>query len=158
MSSDQSTRADIYLLADSSAASPLNFCRKLIAKVYAMGMRVHVLCASEQESEQLSALIWNSGETSFLPNMVLTAQSASDSAMLEATPISIGPDSALAGHRDLVIYFAKAALSDANHSQFKRLAVIAANDPNELNFARQSYKMLKQNLPEVNIHDMRKKA
>lgn len=158
MSADQSQRSDIYLLADSSATSPFNFCRKLVSKVYAMDMRVHLVCANEQESEQLSALIWNSGDTSFLPNMVLTAKSVSDRAMLEASPISIGPDASLAGHRDVVIYFAKAPLNDPTHSQFKRLALIAANDPHELNFARQSYKALKQNLPEVNIHDMRNKG
>lgn len=137
------------LLQDTPAARHLH-ATKLVNKAWQQGDRVCIVCDTAEQAEELDELIWNFSPDAFIPHSLI-----SDPAATCTDPVGILLHSPVAEDWDTVIM-----LSDtlpANADRFKRLALIAQNDPAVLNQARSHFKQLRALGIEPKVHDQRKR-
>jgi len=137
------------LLQDTPAARHLH-ATKLVNKAWQQGDRVCIVCDTTQQAEELDNLIWNFSPDAFIPHSVIP-----DAATPCTDPVGILLCPPIAEDWDTVIILSETL--PANADRFKRLALVAHNDPAVLNQARAHFKQLRALGIEPRVHDQRKR-
>ncbi len=121
-----------------------------MAKAWQQGDRVCIVCDTARHAEELDDLLWNFSPDAFIPHSVVA-----DSATTCSDPVGILLCPPVAEDWDTVIILSATLPADAN--RFKRLALVAHNDPSVLNQARSHFKQLRALGIEPRVHDQRKR-
>ncbi|HDZ37912.1 MAG TPA: DNA polymerase III subunit chi [Marinobacter sp.] len=137
------------LLQDTPAARYLH-ASKLVKKAWEQGDRVCIVCDTTQQADELDELLWNLSPDAFIPHSVV-----SDAATPCSDPVGILLCPPVAEDWDTVIILSETLPKDAD--RFKRLALVAHNDPAILNQARSHFKQLRALGIEPRVHDQRKR-
>lgn len=123
---------------------------KLVDKAWQQGDRVCVVCDTMQQARELDDLLWNFKPDAFIPHSIATM---ADTPYHDPVGILLYPPAA--SDWDTVIVLSSTLPDDA--AQYRRLALIAHNDPAVLDQARHHYRQLRAMGIEARVHDMRKK-
>jgi len=142
-------KADFYLLAGSRPSDLIHFTCKLVEKAFRQEHKIHIQAASPEQLEDLDDALWSFKPDSFLPHTIGQGQH-------QDYPITLDIISRNQGHRDLLIILVPEL--PVNCHEFKRLGLIAPNQDTRLQAARVSYKQLKSEGIDAQIHDFRKKS
>ncbi len=137
-----------HILAQNTPAARLVHTVKLVDKAWQQGDRVCVVCDTYSQAEELDELLWSFAPDAFIPHSVVP-----DSASSCNDPVGILLCPPVAEDWDTVIVLSATLPADAD--RFKRLALVAQNDPDVLKQARSHYKQLKALGIEPQVHDQR---
>jgi len=147
---DKNQRYWFHILAQNTPAARNLHATKLVDKARAQGDRVCVVCDTMQHAQELDDLLWNFSPDAFIPHSVVP-----DSATTCTDPVGILLCPPVAEDWDTVIILSATLPADAD--RFKRLALVAHNDPSVLNQARSHFKQLRTLGIEPKVHDQRKR-
>ena len=147
---DRNQRYWFHILAQNTHAARNLHAAKLVDKAWQQGDRVCVLCDTEEQAVELDDLLWNFTPEAFIPHSIAKAATTPCS---DPVGILLYPPAAV--DWDTVIVLSSALPEDAD--QYRRLALVAHNDPAVLNQARGHYKQLRSLGIEARVHDMRKR-
>ena len=147
---DRNQRYWFHILAQNTHAARNLHAAKLVDKAWQQGDRVCVLCDTEEQALELDDLLWNFTPEAFIPHSIAKAATTPCS---DPVGILLYPPAAV--DWDTVIVLSSALPEDAD--QYRRLALVAHNDPAVLNQARGHYKQLRSLGIEARVHDMRKR-
>ena len=147
---DRSQRYWFHILAQNTHAARNLHAAKLVDKAWQQGDRVCVLCDTEEQALELDDLLWNFTPEAFIPHSIAKAATTP---CTDPVGILLYPPAAV--DWDTVIVLSSALPEDAD--QYRRLALVAHNDPAVLNQARGHYKQLRSLGIEARVHDMRKR-
>ena len=148
---DRNQRYWFHILAQNTPAARNLHAAKLVDKAWQQGDRVCVVCDTMQHAEELDDLLWNFSPDAFIPHSVVP-----DSATTCSDPVGILLCPPAPEDWDTVIILSATLPADAD--RFKRLALVAHNDPNVLNQARSHFKQLRALGIEPRVHDQRKRG
>ena len=147
---DRNQRYWFHILAQNTHAARNLHAAKLVDKAWQQGDRVCFLCDTEEQALELDDLLWNFTPEAFIPHSIAKAATTPCS---DPVGILLYPPAAV--DWDTVIVLSSALPEDAD--QYRRLALVAHNDPAVLNQARGHYKQLRSLGIEARVHDMRKR-
>jgi len=147
---DRNPRYWFHILPQNTHAARNLHAAKLVDKAWQQGDRVCVLCDTEEQALELDDLLWNFTPEAFIPHSIAKAAPTPCS---DPVGILLYPPAAV--DWDTVIVLSSALPEDAD--QYRRLALVAHNDPAVLNQARGHYKQLRSLGIEARVHDMRKR-
>ncbi|WP_278800380.1 DNA polymerase III subunit chi [Marinobacter nauticus] len=147
---DRNQRYWFHILAQNTHAARNLHAAKLVDKAWQQGDRVCVLCDSEEQAQDLDDLLWSFTPEAFIPHSIAKAATT---ACTDPVGILLYPPAAV--DWDTVIVLSSTLPEDAD--QYRRLALVAHNDPAVLNQARGHYKQLRALGIEARVHDMRKR-
>ncbi|MGC8121526.1 DNA polymerase III subunit chi [Marinobacter sp. VGCF2001] len=147
---DQNQRYWFHILAQNTSAARNLHAAKLVDKAWQQGDRVCIVCDSEEHASELDDLLWNVSPDAFIPHSI-----AREPAAPCDDPVGILLYPPTAADWDTIIVLS--AKLPAGAHQYRRLALVAHNDPDILNQARGHYKQLRQLGIEARVHDMRKR-
>ena len=147
---DRNQRYWFHILAQNTHAARNLHAAKLVDKAWQQGDRVCVLCDTEEQALELDDLLWNFTPEAFIPHSIAKAATTPCS---DPVGILLYPPAAV--DWDTVIVLSSSLPEDAD--QYRRLALVAHNDPAVLNQARGHYKQLRTLGIEARVHDMRKR-
>src|SRR5690554_1040086 len=147
---DQNQRYWFHILAQNTPAARNLHAAKLVDKAWQQGDRVCILCDTEHQAKELDDLLWNIAPDAFIPHSI-----AQDPTTPCPDPVGILLYPPAAVDWDTVIVLSSTLPDDAD--QYRRLALVAHNDPAVLNQARGHYKQLRAMGIEARVHDMRKR-
>ena len=139
-----------HILAQNTHAARNLHAAKLVDKAWQQGDRVCVLCDTEEQAVELDDLLWNFTPEAFIPHSIAKEPTT---ACTDPVGILLYPPAAV--DWDTVIVLSSSLPEDAD--QYRRLALVAHNDPAVLNQARGHYKQLRTLGIEARVHDMRKR-
>ncbi|RMJ02117.1 DNA polymerase III subunit chi [Marinobacter litoralis] len=139
-----------HILAQNTPAARNLHAAKLVDKAWQQGDRVCVLCENQQQAQELDDLLWNFTPDAFIPHSIAT-----DPGTPCSDPVGILLYPPTAADWDTVIILSSTLPEQAD--QYRRLALVAQNDPAVLNQARGHYKQLRKLGIEARVHDMRKR-
>ncbi|MBW7469437.1 DNA polymerase III subunit chi [Marinobacter sp. F4218] len=139
-----------HILAQSTPAARNLHAAKLVDKAWQQGDRVCIVCDTMQHAQELDDLLWNFSPDAFIPHSVVP-----DSATTCTDPVGILLCPPGAGDWDTVIILSSTLPADAD--RFKRLALVAHNDPSVLDQARSHFRQLRALGIEARVHDQRKR-
>lgn len=139
-----------HILAQNTHAARNLHAAKLVDKAWQQGDRVCVLCDTEEQAVELDDLLWNFTPEAFIPHSIAKAATTP---CTDPVGILLYPPAAV--DWDTVIVLSSTLPEDAD--QYRRLALVAHNDPAVLNQARRHYKQLRALGIEARVHDMRKR-
>jgi|SRR5690554_224327 len=138
-----------HILAQGTPAARNVHAARLAGKAWQQGDRVCILCDTEQHATELDDLLWSYSPDAFIPHSLMT-----DAPPCTADRVGIMFSPPAARDWDTVIVLASTLPPDAD--TFKRLALIAHNDPQMLEQARSHFKQLRALGIEPSVHDQRK--
>lgn len=138
------------LLQDTPVARNLH-ASKLVNKAWQQGDRVCIVCDTQQQAEELDDLLWNISPDAFIPHGIVP-----DPTTTCCDPVGILLYPPAPEDWDTVIILSATLPADAD--RFKRLALVAHNDPNVLNQARSHFKQLRALGIEPRVHDLRNRG
>ncbi|SDW54117.1 DNA polymerase III subunit chi [Marinobacter mobilis] len=138
-----------HILAQNTPAARNLHAVRLVDKAWQQGDRVCVVCDNDQQAQELDDLLWQFSPDAFIPHRVV-----SDINTTCSEPVALLLCPPVAEQWDTVVMLATTLPADA--SRFKRLALVAHNDPATLNQARSHYKQLRAMGIEPRVHDFRK--
>lgn len=147
---DNNQRYWFHILAQSTPAARHLHVARLVGKAWQQGDRVCILCDNQQQAEELDDLLWNFNPETFIPHSI-----AHDPNTPCTDPVGLLLYPPSAADWDTIIVLASTLPDDAH--QYRRLALVAHNDPATLNLARGHYKQLRQKGIEARVHDMRRR-
>ena len=147
---DRNQRYWFHILAQNTHAARNLHAAKLVDKAWQQGDRVCVLCDTEEQAVELDDLLWNFTPEAFIPHSIAKAATTP---CTDPVGILLYPPAAV--DWDTVIVLSSTLPEDAD--QYRRLALVAHNDPAVLNQARRHYKQLRALGIEARVHDMRKR-
>ena len=147
---DRNQRYWFHILAQNTHAARNLHAAKLVDKAWQQGDRVCVLCDTEEQAVELDDLLWNFTPEAFIPHSIAKEPTT---ACTDPVGILLSPPAAV--DWDTVIVLSSSLPEDAD--QYRRLALVAHNDPAVLNQARGHYKQLRSLGIEARVHDMRKR-
>ncbi|MGQ7272555.1 DNA polymerase III subunit chi [Marinobacter nauticus] len=147
---DKNQRYWFHILAQNTHAARNLHAAKLVDKAWQQGDCVCILCDTEDQAQELDDLLWNFSPEAFIPHSI-----AQDPTTPCTDPVGILLYPPAAVDWDTVIVLSSTLPEDAN--QYRRLALVAHNDPAVLNQARGHYKQLRALGIEARVHDMRKR-
>ncbi|WP_273427663.1 DNA polymerase III subunit chi [Marinobacter sp.] len=148
--SDANQRYWFHILAQNTPAARNLHAAKLVDKAWQQGDRVCVVCDTMQHAQELDDLLWNFSPDAFIPHSLVP-----DSATTCSEPVGILLRPPVAEDWDTVIILSANLPADAD--RFKRLALVAHNDPAVLTQARSHFKQLRALGIEPKVHDQRKR-
>ena len=147
---EQNQRYWFHILRlDTPAARNLH-AAKLVNKAWQQGDRVGIVCDSLEHAQELDDLLWNFTPDSFIPHSIIREANTPCT-----DPVGILLHPPAAADWDTVIILC--ANLPAHVDQFKRLALVAQNDPAVLNQAREHFKQLRALGIEARVHDQRQR-
>ncbi|WP_404363427.1 DNA polymerase III subunit chi [Marinobacter sp.] len=138
-----------HILAQPTPAARYLHAVRLVDKAFHQGDRVCIVCDSVRQAEELDDLLWQFRPDAFIPHSVVP-----DSATHCPDPVGILLCPPSAEEWDTVIILSATLPADAD--RFKRLALVAQNDPEILNQARSHFRQLRALGIEPKVHDQRK--
>ncbi|MCA0914628.1 DNA polymerase III subunit chi [Marinobacter nauticus] len=147
---DKNQRYWFHILAQNTHAARNLHAAKLVDKAWQQGDRVCILCDSEDQARELDDLLWTFTPEAFIPHSI-----AKDPGTPCTDPVGILLYPPAAVDWDTVIVLSSTLPEDAD--QYRRLALVAHNDPALLNQARGHYKQLRALGIEARVHDMRRR-
>ncbi|MDX1801475.1 MAG: DNA polymerase III subunit chi [Marinobacter sp.] len=124
---------------------------KLVDKAWSQGDRVCLVCDSVRQADALDELLWQHRPDAFIPHSVIP-----DAATRCPDPVGILLYPPAAADWDTVIILSAALPADAD--RFRRLALVAHNEPSVLDQARSHFRQLRTLGIEPNVHDLRKRT
>lgn len=130
------TKVDFYILDSDKRNQRLNFCCRLIEKAQRQGNKIYVRTESEQESEELDALLWSFRPESYVPHTVLGSD-----AQGELPPVVISHDTEATDHHD--VYVNLPTTMPQSFAHFKRFAQIVDQEDRRLKASRDHYRYFK---------------
>lgn len=139
-----------HILARPTAADRHLHAVRLADKAWQQGDRVAILCDSHQQAEELDELLWSFTPDAFIPHSIVA-----DITTRCPDPVGVLLCQPVADDWDTVIILSAALPADAD--RFKRLALVAHNDPEVLDQARSHFRQLRALGIEARVHDQRKK-
>ncbi|MEX2473964.1 DNA polymerase III subunit chi [Marinobacter sp.] len=148
---DQNQRYWFHILTQDTPAARNLHAAKLVDKAWQQGDRVCIVCDTAGHAEELDDLLWNLSPDAFIPHSVVP-----DSAATCTDPVGILLCPPVAEDWDTVIILS--ATLPAGADRFKRLALVAHNDPAVLDQARSHFKQLRALGIEPRVHDQRKRG
>lgn len=134
---------------DTPAARNLH-AAKLVNKAWQQGDRVGVVCDTLEHAQELDDLLWNFSPDAFIPHSIISTANTPCT-----DPVGILLHSPAAEDWDTVIILCTELPSHAD--QFKRLALVAQNDPAVLDQARAHFIQLRALGIEARVHDQRQR-
>ncbi len=147
---DKNQRYWFHILAQNTPAARNLHAAKLVDKAWQQGDRVCILCDTEGQAKELDDLLWNFTPEAYIPHSI-----AKDPSTPCTDPVGILLYPPMAVDWDTVIVLSSILPKDAD--QYRRLALVAHNDPGVLNQARGHYKQLRTMGIEARVHDMRRR-
>ncbi|MBU2955180.1 DNA polymerase III subunit chi [Marinobacter sp. F3R08] len=145
---DRNQRYWFHILAQNTSAARNLHAAKLVDKAWQQGDRVCVVCDTMQHAEELDDLLWSFRPDAFIPHSLVP-----DSETTCPDPVGILLCPPVPEDWDTVIILS--ATLPANADRFKRLALVAQNDPDVLNQARSHFRQLRTLGIEPRVHDQR---
>ncbi len=140
-------RCDFYVLPSTAPEKREHFLYKLLEKVTALGHRVYIRAASEQQASILDNKLWDYSEQGFIPHSLIAEGLNS--------PVEIGYGDSLPEHRDVFLNF---DLEIPEHAlAFDRILEIVVQTPEILAATRENYKLYKNADYDIHMNDMRPK-
>ncbi len=142
------------MIAGNDNQARLQFACKLTNKAWSMNNTVYLLAKNEQESQQLDDMLWNMGQTSFLPHGQKDDKKGDDFSAQQ--PILIGEDTNPGKGFDLFINLTDLMPVDVENNQ--RVAEILHQADDCLTPGRKRYTQYKticqNNGSELNYHEL----
>ncbi|GGY65179.1 DNA polymerase III subunit chi [Marinobacter zhanjiangensis] len=138
-----------HILAGATPADRNLHAVRLVDKAWQQGDRVCIVCDQYGHAEELDDLLWNFAPEAFIPHSIVP-----DSATRCSDPVGILLCEPVADDWDTVVVLSAKLPADAD--RFRRLALVAHNDPETLNTARSQFKQLRALGIEPRVHDQRK--
>lgn len=125
------TRIDFYQIE--SDESPLDFCCRLIGKIFQGGHDIYIHTETETLARELDELLWRLPQNRFLPHCLLVRQDGEDDA-----PIHIGFEDDPGKHQDVLVNLS----GKVPHffSRFTRVTEVVPRDEASRQAARDTYK------------------
>lgn len=139
-----------HILAKNTPAARNLHAVRLVDKAWQQGDRVCIVCDSSQQAQDLDDLLWQFNPDAFIPHSIVP-----DTATTCTDPVGILLCPPVAEDWDTVVVLSATLPADAD--RFKRLALVAHNDPAVLNQARSHFKQLRALGIEPQVHDFRKR-
>ena len=146
---EKNQRYWFHILAQNTPAARNLHAAKLVDKAWQQGDRVCIICDTQEHAQELDDLLWNFKPDAFIPHSISTSE---DNPCDDPVCILLYPP--VASDWDTVIVLSATLPKDAD--QYRRLALVAHNDPAVLNQARGHYKQLRAMGIEARVHDMRR--
>ncbi|MBI42022.1 DNA polymerase III subunit chi [Marinobacter lutaoensis] len=138
-----------HILARPAPEARLQHAVKLTEKAWRQGDRVGIACDSKEQAQALDDLLWSFSPEAFIPHAIVPETTT----CAEPVGLLLGPPAA--ADWDTVIVLSSALPAEAD--RFRRLALIAHNDPAILNQARSHYRQLRSLGITPQVHDQRKR-
>ncbi|PAV24532.1 DNA polymerase III subunit chi [Tamilnaduibacter salinus] len=147
MPSETGGRHWFHLIPSPSDQARLQYAARLTEKAWREGDRVCLFCGSDDQAQQADDVLWSFRPDSFLPHAL-----EADAGPGERVVISCHQPAA--SEWDTVIVLGDQLPADAD--RFKRLALIANDDPQTLSSARSHFRQLREMGIEPQVHDRRR--
>ena len=147
---DQNQRYWFHILSKPAPSARHLHAVKLVDKAWQQGDRACVVCDNMQQAQELDDLLWNFAPEAFIPHSIVP-----DTATTCTDPVGILLCPPVAEDWDTVIILSATLPADAD--RFRRLALVAHNDPAVLDQARSHYRQLRAMGIEPRVHDLRKR-
>jgi len=147
---DKNQRYWFHILRQDTPAARNLHAAKLVNKAWQQGDRVGIVCDTPEHAQEMDDLLWNFSPDAFIPHSVI-----SETNTPYKDPVGILLHPPAAEDWDTVIILC--AELPAHADQFKRLALIAQNDPVVLDQARAHFKQLRALGIEARVHDQRQR-
>lgn len=138
-----------HILAGAMPADRNLHAVRLADKAWQQGDRVCIVCDQHSHAEELDELLWNFSPDAFIPHSIVP-----DATTRCPDPVGILLCEPAAEDWDTVVILSSKLPADAD--RFKRLALVAHNDPEVLNIARSHFRQLRTMGIEPKVHDQRK--
>lgn len=148
--SNANQRYWFHILAQNTPAARNLYAAKLVDKAWQQGDRVCLVCDTMQHAQELDDLLWNFSPDAFIPHSVVPDPSTR---CTESVGILLCPP--VAEDWDTVIILSSTLPADAD--RFRRLALVAHNEPAVLDQARSHFRQLRTLGIEARVHDQRKR-
>ncbi|MBZ2169908.1 MULTISPECIES: DNA polymerase III subunit chi [Marinobacter] len=148
--SGRNQRYWFHILAQSTPAARNLHAARLVEKAWQQGDRACIVCDTQQQAQELDDLLWSFNPESFIPHRQVT-----DSGITCSEPVGILLCPPQPEDWDTVIILSQTL--PANADRFRRLALVAQNDPVILNQARDHYRQLRTLGIEARVHDQRRR-
>lgn len=147
---DRSPAHWFHILARPAQSDRLLHAARLTDKAWQQGDRVGIVCDDPSQAEELDELLWSLRPDAFIPHSVISGTGARC-----PDPVGILLCPPVAADWDTVIVLSARLPADAE--RFRRLALVANNDPVILNQARTHFRQLRSLGIEPRVHDFRKR-
>tara|TARA_R110002167_G_C12290761_1_gene616082 strand:- start:45 stop:482 length:438 start_codon:yes stop_codon:yes gene_type:complete len=142
-----STQINFYILPSSEESKKLEFCARLVEKVFSKEHRVLIVCDSGQQLEALDKLLWSFKEESFIPHLISDEITAETRNM----PIVLTLDSNYKmGAEDVCISMSHQVVQQ--FECFSRFLEITNQNKDALAESREHYKFYRQKGYEITTH------
>ena len=139
-------KADFYILAGSGQEARQNFLGKLLRRILQEDHLIYIYCADQARAQDLSQLLWQFSDSSFLANKLVTQD-------IKA-PISIGwPEQHQSEHKEVIINLSEHIPAGAEN--FERIAEIVIQHSESIQGSRERYKTYRSAGFEIIHNDMR---
>lgn len=139
-----------HILSGATPADRYLHAVRLVDKAWQQGDRVGIFCEYHSQAQELDDLLWNFTPDAFIPHSIVP-----DAATRCPDPVGILLCEPAAGDWDTVVVLSEKLPADAD--RFRRLALVAHNDPQILNTARSQFRQLRAMGIEPHVHDQRRK-
>lgn len=155
MSSEQDSRSEgrhwFYLLPQDTESARLLYAARLTEKAWHQGDRICLVCNPGEQMDALDTMLWQFSPESFLPHRQLESSA-------ESCPERIGLLSGNPAPEDWETVIVLGRTLPVAAERFRRLALIANNDPQTLSQARSHFRQLRELGIEARVHDARRPA
>lgn len=139
-------RIDFYIVEDSEPKAHYKLACRLIEKAYKNRHRLYVHTNNEAEAHYLDELLWTYRDDSFLPHNLY------GDGPEPAPPIQIGYHQTPDKQRDILITLSLTA--PEFYTQFNRVLVIVASNPEAQTAAREHYRLYRSQGHDINTHKL----
>jgi len=140
-------QVDFYILSRKDETSRKLFACKISEKAYKMKKTIHISSPDKDYSENLSELLWNYKEESFLPNEIQTKETKEN-----AKCILISHNQETSNKSDVLINLSEIEVDKCN--RFERVIEIVLNQENSKKKARKRFVEFRDLGYKVKSHQM----
>lgn len=147
---DKNQRYWFHILLQNTPSARHLHASRLANKAWQQGDRACIVCDTAQQAEEVDELLWNLTPDAFIPHSIVTAP---DTPCTDPVGVLLCPPAM--EDWDTVIILSENLPEHAD--RFRRLALIAHNDPAALNQARSHYRQLRALGIEARVYDQRKR-
>jgi len=137
-----------YLLPESHLASRYVFAARLAEKASLEGHRVCLFCDDQEQAEEVDQALWAFRPDSFVPHEVV------ETAAAPVAPVGITWSQPAPQDWETLIILSTRLPAQAD--LFRRLALVAHDDPTTLDRARSLYRQLRELGCTPQVHDTRR--
>lgn len=140
------TQVDFYVIGDSEQRSRLRFACRLADKVYRLGQQAFIHTESDEQTQELDALLWTFQQNSFVPHCLM------QDAGTTPPPVLLGHDAEPDASQVLINLATDVPLF---FSRFERVAELVNTDNNVRQQGRKRYSFYKERGYPLNTHEIK---